>query len=786
MKKFLLALLILGLPMVGRALPPPSSALSVNLTSRNLQNTLGDALGFNIPAWPVAVQSGGVLEFQSGSTLKIDSGAILIGSTAIPGGTNTQVQFNNNGVFGGTVVSWNGTNLTGLTTPLNASDAANKGYVDSAAAGLIVRTAVAVATTGNITLSGEQTIDGVLTSASRILVKNQTLSQNNGIYATAAGAWSRASDSNTAATLKVGYYYFVSAGTTQGSTGWTITTAPVTLGTDPVVFGQFSASAAYAAGTGLSLVGNTFSVNASQPGITSLGTLNGLTNIGNNTSANFVANAGSGASVAINSGSGTSFLYYNSDLTVAKNGTGNALVIDTNRNIFIPSGNLAVTGNLSSTGEFKASYGLFSGVLAAYDAPGGAVYVGYGASTGIIRSVADNSGSYAPLSIQLGNGTQVGNFTSSGLTLSGTLAVDTNTHRGTTKSNLNVIETNVLDSGADPTGVSDSSAGLTAAVAALPATNGCLLIPPGKYLWNSSSTFTISGKTNLTIIGEGATLYDNNTAAGRPFVTIDKTCSYVKVIGLHFAGNASSRVGGAHQFIVNSDHTQVEFCTFTNGSQFTFYIGSDSTHVTTDVTVSNCQVYNTWADGFHVFNVARVVLADCSTDTTGDDGIGIGSDDSGSHVPVDVTLNNFNAIQAGNVAGGGTHGLLHPDLQRGDRRENQRWLLHAGSRVRHRPDPRLPLRRHAQRPNQNHGLQFPQGRRLPERWPDRRGHRPAMERLRGSARLHSGYPDAGDIQRHRSPRPESPDHLGLHQSQPRRARHRCRRWNLGERRRNVG
>lgn len=57
--------------------------------------------------------------------------------------------------------------------------------------------AVACATTANITLSGEQTIDTVLTSTSRVLVKNQTAPTENGVYVSAAGAWTRATDADT-------------------------------------------------------------------------------------------------------------------------------------------------------------------------------------------------------------------------------------------------------------------------------------------------------------------------------------------------------------------------------------------------------------------------------------------------------------------------------------------------------------------------------------------------------------------------------------------------------------
>jgi hypothetical protein len=49
---------------------------------------------------------------------------------------------------------------------------------------------VTCATTANITLSGTQTIDGVAVVAGQyVLVKNQTLQYNNGIYLVAAGAW---------------------------------------------------------------------------------------------------------------------------------------------------------------------------------------------------------------------------------------------------------------------------------------------------------------------------------------------------------------------------------------------------------------------------------------------------------------------------------------------------------------------------------------------------------------------------------------------------------------------
>lgn len=90
-----------------------------------------------------------------------------------------------------------GVNLTLTDAPTLDSHAANKGYVDSVALNNKRKDSVLVATTGDITLSGEQTIDGVLTSTSRVLVWQQSDQTENGIYVSAAGAWTRAADSDT-------------------------------------------------------------------------------------------------------------------------------------------------------------------------------------------------------------------------------------------------------------------------------------------------------------------------------------------------------------------------------------------------------------------------------------------------------------------------------------------------------------------------------------------------------------------------------------------------------------
>lgn len=151
--------------------------------------------------------------------------------------------------------------ITNVLDPSAPQDVATKNYVDTVAQGLNAKPAVVVATTANITLSGEQTIDGVLTSGSRVLVKNQSTAAQNGIYVSAAGAWSRAADANTWAEL-VSAFIFVSQGTTQADTGWVCTVdAGGTIGVTAVTFVQFSSAGIILAGAGLTKTGNTLSVN---------------------------------------------------------------------------------------------------------------------------------------------------------------------------------------------------------------------------------------------------------------------------------------------------------------------------------------------------------------------------------------------------------------------------------------------------------------------------------------------------------------------------------------------
>lgn len=160
--------------------------------------------------------------------------------------------------------SMGGNRITAVGTPSAGTDAANKDYVDGVAQGLDIKPSVRAATTANITLSGTQTIDGVALSAGdRVLVKDQTTGSENGIYVVASGAWTRASDADTSAEVNAGMFTFVEEGTTNGDTGWVLSTNnTITLGTTALVFTRFSSAADITAGAGLTKTGTTVDVGA--------------------------------------------------------------------------------------------------------------------------------------------------------------------------------------------------------------------------------------------------------------------------------------------------------------------------------------------------------------------------------------------------------------------------------------------------------------------------------------------------------------------------------------------
>ena len=157
----------------------------------------------------------------------------------------------------------NGARITGAGAPINDSDLATRGYVNSVAQGLDVKESVKVATTGGLAgtyATGGQTltansngaiqVDGVTLSVNdRLLLKDQATGSQNGIYTvTTVGDGSnafvitRALDFNTSSEVGAGAFMFVEAGSTHAGKSFIQSATGPTLDTDALTFSVFGDS----------------------------------------------------------------------------------------------------------------------------------------------------------------------------------------------------------------------------------------------------------------------------------------------------------------------------------------------------------------------------------------------------------------------------------------------------------------------------------------------------------------------------------------------------------------
>lgn len=113
--------------------------------------------------------------------------------------------------------------------------------IQGVATSVAIKAPVRVATTGNITLSGLQTIDGVTVEADdRVLVKNQTTVTDRGIWIASAGAWTRALDMNNTRDVIYGTEVYVKEGTVNGDLRFAQTTEDPVVGETTLTFSAIS------------------------------------------------------------------------------------------------------------------------------------------------------------------------------------------------------------------------------------------------------------------------------------------------------------------------------------------------------------------------------------------------------------------------------------------------------------------------------------------------------------------------------------------------------------------
>lgn len=215
--------------------------------------------------------SGGVTSLAGTSPIQVSSatGAVTVSILAASGsnaGSMSTTHYNllanaTSAITANTIALRDANSVFHTGTPTQDTHVVNKQYVDNLVLGLDAKASVRAASTGNITLSGTQTIDTVALSAGeRVLVKDQSTPSQNGIYIVASGAWTRATDADTWAEL-ISAYVWVEEGGTNGDTGWLCTVnAGGTLGTTAVTWVQFSGAVGITAGAGLTKTGNTIDV----------------------------------------------------------------------------------------------------------------------------------------------------------------------------------------------------------------------------------------------------------------------------------------------------------------------------------------------------------------------------------------------------------------------------------------------------------------------------------------------------------------------------------------------
>ena len=159
-------------------------------------------------------------------------------------------------------------NLSAEVSRATAAEAALAASQAAFAQGLSWKQTAKAATAGPIALTGTQTVDGVaLVAGDRVLVKDQAVASQNGIYVVAAGAWARSTDMNIAAEF-LGSTVFVT-GTTGGvnvDVAFNEINTVNTIGTDPVAFTQITGGGSISAGAGLVQTGTAFHVGANGDG----------------------------------------------------------------------------------------------------------------------------------------------------------------------------------------------------------------------------------------------------------------------------------------------------------------------------------------------------------------------------------------------------------------------------------------------------------------------------------------------------------------------------------------
>jgi hypothetical protein len=248
-----------------------SMFLSADIIDLNTQQTFNKKITFAENIESTSTSTGAIV---------VSNGGLGVFGKVTTGGLVTSTS----GFKTGTVLISNGL-VSGLSNPINLSDAATKSYVDNMVNGSKWKTPVRCATNGPIAnftdLIGTSGLtlnvnpheyDGVVVALNdRILVKDQATKQHNGIYFvstyTAVGNVYTAKFTRTAdlpsGDYSAGVAVFVSEGSVNAKSGFVCNNEYLTsiVGTHPITWTQISGSAVYSGNNGITLNGSEFNLN---------------------------------------------------------------------------------------------------------------------------------------------------------------------------------------------------------------------------------------------------------------------------------------------------------------------------------------------------------------------------------------------------------------------------------------------------------------------------------------------------------------------------------------------
>jgi hypothetical protein len=510
---------------------------NANISGNNISGTLSTAAQPNITSVGTLSSLAVTGNIDASANINVDT---VVGKT---GSINILASGDNNSVYlkptgTGTVDAWNKI-ISNVALPVAATDVATKGYVDSVAEGLHVHASVAAATPntlasisgGTITYNNGTagvgatltttgtfaTIDGVniATVGTRILVKDEANAAHNGIYVfTSSTVLTRATDYDTAGEIQAGDFTFVSGGTLYNSTGWVQEDEVTTIGTDPIVWTQFSGAGTYLAGTGLTLTGDTFSISNTTVTAASYGSGDAVATFTVNAQGQLTAasNVAIAANAANLTGSVLSSNIVTSSLTTV--GTLGSLSVTGN----VSAGNISATDitgtTLGGTLTTAAQPNITSvGTLTSLSVTGNANVGNIGAAAGVFTAnvSAGNLSSAGVLSVT-GNA-NVGNLGTAGaITATGNIA------------------------GGNISTVGALSVTGNANVGNLGATNGVFTANVDAGNLSSLGTLSVTGNANVGNLGTAGSIAATGNVSGGNLTTVGAVTATGTVTG----GNLST------------------------------------------------------------------------------------------------------------------------------------------------------------------------------------------------------------------------------------------------------